>query len=197
MQKTIFHTPGISHAMHFIARGVLFVLGWSVQANPQDAAKYVVIAAPHTSNWDFFYTMLLAFALKLKVYAMGKKSLTEGPFGPVMLWFGIIPIDRSQSNNVVAQTIAAFDRHDRLIVVIPPSGTRNKVRYWKTGFYHIAHGAGVPIALGFIDYKRKCGGIGPFITPSGDIERDMVEIKAFYSGVTGRIPENQIDFKAG
>lgn len=197
MQKTIFHTPVISHAMHYIARGVLFVLAWTVQANPQDVPKYVVIAAPHTSNWDFFYTMLLAFALKLKVYAMGKKSLTEGPFGPVMLWFGIIPIDRSKSNNVVEQTIAEFSRHDRLVIVIPPSGTRNKVRYWKTGFYHIAHGAGVPIALGFIDYKRKCGGIGPFITTSGDIDQDMVKIKAFYADITGKIPENQIDFNAG
>ena len=196
MQKTIFHTPVISHAMHYIARGVLFVLGWTVQANPQDVPKYVVIAAPHTSNWDFFYTMLLAFALKLQVYAMGKKSLTEGTFGPVMLWFGIIPIDRSKSNNVVEQTIAEFGRHDKLVIVIPPSGTRNKVRYWKTGFYHIAHGAGVPIALGFIDYKRKCGGIGPFITTSGDIDHDMVKIKAFYADITGKIPENQIDFKA-
>jgi 1-acyl-sn-glycerol-3-phosphate acyltransferase len=197
MQKTIYHTPVISHAMHYIARGILSVLGWTVQANPQDVPKYVVIAAPHTSNWDFFYTMLLAFALKLQVYAMGKKSLTEGPFGPIMLWFGIIPIDRSKSNNVVEQTIAEFSRHDQLVIVIPPSGTRDKVRYWKTGFYHIAHGAGVPIALGFIDYKRKCGGIGPFITTSGDIDQDMVKIKAFYSDITGKIPENQIDFKAG
>lgn len=193
MRKTIHHTPIVSPAMHYIARAVLFVLGWKYHAEPCSAAKYVVIAAPHTSNWDFFYTLLLAFALRLEVYAMGKKSLTEGLFGPVMLWFGIIPIDRSKSNNVVAETIAAFNARDRLVVVIPPSGTRNKVSYWKTGFYHIAHGAGVPIALGYLDYRRKCGGIGPYITTSGDIDRDMVEIKAFYATVTGRYPEKQMD----
>lgn len=196
MQKTIFHTPVISHAMHYIARCVLFLLGWTFEANPQAVPKYVVIAAPHTSNWDFFYTMLVAFALRIKVYAMGKKSLTEGPFGRVMLWFGIIPIDRSQANSVVAQTIETFNQHDNLVIIIPPSGTRNKVQYWKTGFYHIAHGAGVPIALGYIDYKRKCGGIGPFITPSGDIEKDMMEIREFYKNITGKNPEKQIDFKA-
>lgn len=196
MQKTIFYTPLISHAMHYLARGILFILGWTVSANPQVVQKYVVIAAPHTSNWDFFYTMLVAFALKLKVYAMGKKSLTEGLLGPLMLWFGIIPIDRSKSNNVVAQTIETFKRHDSLIIIIPPSGTRNKVQYWKTGFYHIAHGAGVPIALGFIDYKKKCGGLGPFFTPSGDIDKDMVAIRAFYANITGKNPEKQIDYQA-
>lgn len=197
MQKTIFYTPVISQAMHYFARIILFVLGWTYKTNPQIVPKYVVIAAPHTSNWDFFYTMLVAFALKLKVYAMGKKSLTEGLFGPMMLWFGIIPIDRSQSNNVVAQTIETFNQHNNLVIIIPPSGTRNKVQYWKTGFYHIAHGAGVPIALGYIDYKRKCGGIGPFITPTGDIDKDMAVIREYYANITGKIPENQIAFKAG
>jgi len=193
MQKTIHHTPIISPAMHYIARAILFVLGWTCRAEPSNVQKFVVIAAPHTSNWDFFYTMLVAFALRLKVYAMGKKSLTEGLFGPLMLWFGIIPIDRSRSNNVVAQTIEAFNQQERLIVIIPPSGTRNKVSYWKTGFYHIAHGAGVPIALGYLDYRKKCGGIGPYITTTGDIERDMVAIKAFYANITGKYPEKQID----
>jgi len=196
MQKTIFYTPVISHAMHHVTRIILFLLGWKYQTNPQVVPKYVVIAAPHTSNWDFFYTLLLAFALKLKVYAMGKKSLTEGPLGPVMLWLGIIPIDRSRSTNVVAQTIETFNQQDNLVIIIPPSGTRNKVQYWKTGFYHIAHGVGVPIALGFIDYKRKCGGIGPFVTPTGDIEKDMVEIRAYYANITGKYPEKQIAFKA-
>ena len=192
MQKTIFYTPIISRAMHYISRGLLWVLGWTWKASGQTAPKYVIIAAPHTSNWDFFYTMLVAFALDLKVFAMGKKSLTEGTFGKLMLWFGIIPIDREKSNNVVAQTIDTFNSHDNLVIIIPPSGTRNKVAYWKTGFYHIAHGAGVPIALGFIDYKRKMGGVGPFITPTGDIEKDMLTIRAFYAGITGKRPEKQL-----
>jgi 1-acyl-sn-glycerol-3-phosphate acyltransferase len=113
-----------------------------------------------------------------------------------MLWFGILPIDRNTSNNVVSQTIDAFNKHDTLSIIIPPSGTRNKVQYWKTGFYHIAYGAGVPIALGFIDYKHKVGGLGPFVTPTGDIENDMVGIKAFYADITGKYPEKQIGFKS-
>jgi 1-acyl-sn-glycerol-3-phosphate acyltransferase len=192
MQKTIFYSPVLSRVMHYLSRGMLFILGWAYAETGQRAPKYVIIAAPHTSNWDFFYTMLVAFALNLKVYAMGKKSLTEGPFGKLMLWFGVIPIDREKSNNVVAQTIETFNNHDSLSIIIPPSGTRNKVQYWKTGFYHIAHGAGVPIALGYIDYKRKIGGLGPFITPSGDIDADMNIIRAFYAGVTGRYPEKQL-----
>ncbi len=192
MRKTIFYTPVLSRAMHYIARAVLAALGWGYEETGNRPPKYVVIAAPHTSNWDFFYTMLVAFALDIKVYAMGKKSLTEGPFGRLMLWFGVIPIDRDTSNNVVAQTIETFNSRDELIIIIPPSGTRNKVAYWKTGFYHIAHGAGVPIALGYIDYKRKKGGLGPFITPTGDIDSDMKRIRAFYRGVTGRYPERQL-----
>jgi len=192
MQKTIFYSPVLSRVMHYLSRGMLFILGWAYAETGQRPPKYVIIAAPHTSNWDFFYTMLVAFALKLKVYAMGKKSLTEGLFGKFMLWFGVIPIDRDKSNNVVAQTIETFNSQDNLSIIIPPSGTRNKVQYWKTGFYHIAHGAGVPIALGYIDYKRKIGGLGPFITPSGDIDADMKIIREFYAGITGRYPEKQL-----
>lgn len=192
MQKTIFYSPVLSRVMHYLSRGMLFILGWAYAETGQRPPKYVIIAAPHTSNWDFFYTMLVAFALKLKVYAMGKKSLTEGLFGKFMLWFGVIPIDRDKSNNVVAQTIETFNSQDNLSIIIPPSGTRNKVQYWKTGFYHIAHGAGVPIALGYIDYKRKIGGLGPVITPSGDIDADMKIIREFYAGITGRYPEKQL-----
>lgn len=191
MQKTIFHSPVLSRVMHKLSRAMLFVLGWTYAEEGHRAPKYVIIAAPHTSNWDFFYTMLVAFALDIKVYAMGKKSLTEGPLGRLMLWLGVIPIDRDKSSNVVAQTIEAFNREDRLVIIIPPSGTRNKVQYWKTGFYHIAHGAGVPIALGYIDYKRKKGGLGPFITPTGDLEADMKIIRKFYAGITGKHPEKQ------
>ncbi len=192
MQKTIFHSPVLSRVMHWLSRAVLFVLGWTYAEEGHRAPKYVIIAAPHTSNWDFFYTMLVAFALDIKVYAMGKKSLTEGPLGRLMLWLGVIPIDRNKSSNVVAQTIEAFNSHNSLVIIIPPSGTRNKVQYWKTGFYHIAHGAGVPIALGYIDYKRKKGGLGPFITPTGNLEADMTIIRKFYAGITGKHPEKQL-----
>lgn len=178
--------------MPYISKAILKIIGWRVKGKLPNVPKCVMIAAPHTSNWDFFYTLLIAFAMKAQVYAMGKKSLTQGPFGWFMKWLGILPIDRSKSNNVVSQTIDQFNEHDKLIIIVPPSGTRNKVAYWKTGFYHIAHGAGVPISLGFIDYGRKAGGIGPLVYPTGNIEEDMKYIRGFYADIIGKYPEKQI-----
>ncbi|MCK5695461.1 MAG: lysophospholipid acyltransferase family protein [Desulfobacula sp.] len=171
---------------------ILFCLGWKVKSKLPDVPKCVMIAAPHTNNWDFFYTVLVAFVMKAQIYAMGKKSLTHGPFGIRMKWFGILPIDRSKSNNIVELTIQQFNSNDKLIIIVPPSGTRNKVAYWKTGFYYIACGAGVPIALGFIDYGKKTGGIGPLFYPTGDIEADMKEIRQFYADIKRKYPKKQI-----
>ncbi len=192
---TIFYTPVIRHVMPFISRIILFCMGWKAKGKLPDVPKCVMIAAPHTSNWDFFYTLLIAFQLKAQIYAMGKKSLTTGPFGGIMKWLGIIAIDRSKSNNVVALTIEQFNNSDKLIVIVPPSGTRNKVAYWKTGFYHIACGAGVPICLGFVDYAKKTGGIGPLIYPTGNIDADMKKIRKFYVDLQGKFPAKQIQEK--
>ena len=179
MNRTIFSTPIIRHIMPLFSTVLLFCLGWKIKGGLPGVPKYVMIAAPHTSNWDYFYTLLIAFVLKTQIYAMGKKSLTTGPFGPIMKWLGIIPIDRSKSHNIVEQTIQQFNVHEKLTILVPPSGTRNKVAYWKTGFYYIAHGANVPIALGFIDYGTKTGGIGPLFYPTGKIDTDMKTIRKF------------------
>jgi 1-acyl-sn-glycerol-3-phosphate acyltransferase len=192
MKTTIFYTPVIRHIMPMISTIILFCIGWKTKGKLPDVPKCVMIAAPHTSNWDFFYTLLVAFKLKAQVYAMGKKSLTKGPFGGIMQWLGILPIDRSKSNNIVELTILQFNSSEKLIIIVPPSGTRNKVAYWKTGFYHIARGAGVPICLGFIDYDKKTGGIGPLIYPTDDIDVDMKKIKKFYVDIKGKYPDKQI-----
>ena len=117
---------------------------------------------------------------------MGKAALFRWPFGAACRWLGGIPIDRSGSHQVVEQAIQAFKERDDLTMVIPPEGTRKKVSYWKTGFYHIARGANVPVVLGFLDYRRKVGGIGPTLYPTGRIEEDMQVIKTFYATVTGK-----------
>ncbi len=192
MKTTIFTTPVIRHIIPYVSKTILFCMGWKAKGTLPDVPKCVMIAAPHTSNWDYFYTLNVAFILKAKIFAMGKQSLTEGPFGGIMKWLGIIPIDRSKSNNIVNITIEAFNDNDKLIVIVPPSGTRGKVTYWKTGFYHIANGAGVPISLGYIDYATKTGGVGPLIYPTGDIEADMKKIKEFYADIKGKYPEQQI-----
>ncbi len=168
--------------------GLIFLkmFGWRVEGALPDIEKFVIIAAPHTSNWDFPFTLALTFALRMKIYWMGKIALFRWPFGGICRWLGGIPIDRSRSHNMVEQAIQAFEEREKLIMVIPPEGTRKKVSHWKTGFYHIAQGANVPIVLGFLDYRRKVGGIGPAFYPTGRIEDDIREIKMFYATITGK-----------
>jgi len=162
--------------------------GWKAVGTKPALLKCVVIAAPHTSNWDFVYTICLAFIFRLNPVIMMKDSWFKGPMGPMFRWLGALPIDRSQTNNVVAQSIKKFQQRKRLILVVPPSGTRKRVFYWKTGFYHIAHGSAVPIVLGFLDYRLKVGGFGPTLMPTGDLEVDMVTIRDFYRSVSGKNP---------
>lgn len=189
MHYTVFDTPVVRNVLYWVSRSYLHVFKWRYEGHLPDIPKFVVIAAPHTSNWDFPITMFLAFALKAKVYWMGKDSLFKKPFGGIMRWLGGIPIDRSKANNVVANTIDVFNKHEKLVIVVPPEGTRNKVSHWKTGFYHIAVGANIPIVLGFVDYGRKVGGIGPTVLPTGDIDADMRRICSFYRNVKGKYPE--------
>lgn len=189
MHKTVFDTPVVKTLFRLLSLFLLKILGWKKEGVLPLEKKYVMIAAPHTSNWDFFYTILIAFAFKLKIFWMGKNTIFKKPFGSLMKWMGGIPVNRSKSNNLVDETIAWFNNNERLIIVIPPEGTRKKTTYWKTGFYHIAYGAGVPILLGYMDYKRKVGGLGPLFHPTGSIDDDMARIRNFYSNVTGKKPD--------
>ena len=118
-----------------------------------------------------------------------KHTWFRWPMGHFFRWLGAFPVDRSKSKNVVARSIEAFHEHTQLVMVVPPSGTRKKVVYWKTGFYYIAKGANVPIVLGYLDYRRKVGGIGPILDPTGNIEADMKIIRNFYMGITGKYPK--------
>jgi 1-acyl-sn-glycerol-3-phosphate acyltransferase len=189
LNYTIFDTPVIKTIIRWISILMLKISGWRTEGFLPDIPKFVMIAAPHTSNWDLPIMLFVAFKLKGKIYWMGKDAMFKKPFSRLFKWLGGIPIDRSRSHNMVEQMIEKFNQWDRLILTIPPSGTRKRVSQWKTGFYHIAFGADVPIALGFLDYKRKVGGIGPVMTPSGEIEEDMGIIRAFYSTVTGKYPD--------
>ncbi len=193
MNYTIFDTPIIKTLARWFSIMALKLTGWRIDGTVPDIPKFVLIAAPHTSNWDFPYTLFMAFALRIKIYWMGKDALFRGPLYWFFKWLGGIPVDRSKSNNVVAQSIQKFHQSDSLILTIPPSGTRKKVLYWKSGFYHIANGAGVPVVLGFLDYRRKVGGIGPVVAPTGDIESDMKIIKAYYADISGKYPEKAIE----
>jgi 1-acyl-sn-glycerol-3-phosphate acyltransferase len=174
--------------MRTIARFLMFCTRWKSSGTLPNIRKFVLIAAPHTSNWDLFYTLLVAFDLKANIYWMGKDAIFKKPFGHLMRWLGGVPINRSKSNNIVEQSIELFHQSDRLILTVPPSGTRSRVTYWRTGFYHIANGASVPIVMGFLDYRLRTGGIGPLVQPTGDITKDMKVISSFYADITGKYP---------
>ncbi len=188
MPTTVYQNRLIRPVLRCLALMIYRCSGWKTQGSRPELSKYVVIAAPHTSNWDFLYTVCLAFIYRLEPQMMMKADWFFWPLGALLKWLGAIPIDRCKNNNVVAQSVAAFQRSERMVLVVPPSGTRKKVTHWKTGFYHIAHGAGVPIVMGFLDYFQKVGGFGPSIRPSGDIEQDMLDIRRFYAGITGKFP---------
>jgi 1-acyl-sn-glycerol-3-phosphate acyltransferase len=188
MHRTIFDTPGVSSALRALSLAWLRLAGWTVECQlPPGVTKCVLIAAPHTSNWDLPYTLMVGFSLRLHLYWTGKSSIFRFPFGGVMRWLGGIAVNRAQSSNLVAASAAALkDAQGTVQLVVPPEGTRGATRHWKTGFYYIALTAGVPIVLAYMDYERKLSGLGPVFTPTGDIERDMVEIKAFYAPFKGR-----------
>jgi 1-acyl-sn-glycerol-3-phosphate acyltransferase len=188
MHTTIFSTPVVNTLLRVFSVTFLRLTGWKVLgALPTEAQKSVFIAAPHTSNWDLPYTLMVAFTLRLNIYWMGKASIFRFPFGPLMRWLGGIAVDRSKTNNLVAASAQAIqDAQGPLQLVVPPEGTRSKTRYWKTGFYHIAVAAQVPIVMAYMDYERKLSGLGPMFVPTGDLEADMVQIKAFYAPFKGK-----------
>lgn len=188
MHRTIFTTPVIAPLLRALSTGFLRLTGWTVEGHlPPSATKSVFIAAPHTSNWDLPYTLMVAFALRLNPYWMGKASIFRFPFGGLMRWLGGIAVDRSKSNNLVAASAQAIqDADGPLQLIVPPEGTRSKTRYWKTGFYYIATTARVPIILAYMDYATKRSGLGPVFEPTGDIDADMVRIKAFYQPFQGK-----------
>lgn len=165
----------------WLATVCLFCLGWKTTGSLPNINKFVLIAAPHSSNWDFVYSLLIIFKFKISVHWMGKHTMFIWPFKWVLNRLGGIPINRSIKGRVVNTMTENFNCSEKLIIMIAPSGTRGRVTKWKTGFYHIANQANVPIVCGFIDYKQKAIGIGPVFNPSGDIDTDMIPIKTFYA----------------
>lgn len=198
MQRTIFTTPVVSTFFRACSLTCLKLAGWTIQGHlPDHARKSVLIAAPHTSNWDLPMTLMVAFALRLHPRWMGKASIFRAPFGGLMRWLGGIPVDRTKANNLVESSAAAIrDAMEPLQLIVPPEGTRSKTRHWKTGFYHIAQSARVPIVMAFMDYGAKRSGLGPLFEPTGNVEDDMAAIKAFYAPFKGKNPD-QFESDAG
>ncbi len=189
MHRTIFNTPVVKSFFRGISLVILKILGWKTFGALPKEEKYMLIVAPHTSNWDLFYGIILAFALRLNAIYVAKKELFRGHFSLLMKWSGAVPVDRSSHTNFVDHMASQFDKNEKFVLAMAPEGTRHKKNCWKSGFYYIALNAHVPILLAFIDYERKTGGAGSLIYPTGDMEKDMEKIRNFYLTVRGRYPE--------
>ncbi len=192
MRLTIFNTPVISQIISLMARLFLKLAGWTIVGEAPKVPKYVMVGAPHTSNWDFIFGMAIALATGAECHWIGKHTLFRGPFNPIMRWMGGIPLDRNgrcRRGSLVEQTVCYYKQHHRLAIVVCPEGTRSLGDRWRTGFYHMAKNANVPIVLAFLDFKNRRGGYGPTVRTSDNIDKDLHEIQAFYANIHGKHPE--------
>jgi 1-acyl-sn-glycerol-3-phosphate acyltransferase len=190
MRNTVFNTPLLTPLLRALSAAILKVIGWKAIGKPIENQRFVLIAAPHTSNWDFPVMLMIVLVLRLNLHWMGKNTLFRFPFGGFMRWLGGIPIDRSQHHGVVDQVVQEYANNPHLVVLVPPEGTRSKVKEWKSGFYHIANKAGVPILMGYVDASTKEAGLADFFHPTGDMSEDISKIRAFYASKKGIKPEN-------
>ncbi|PRQ03399.1 Acyltransferase [Enhygromyxa salina] len=184
--------PDSQRGRGFRARFAAFVLrlgGWTIGGAPPKLNKYVIIAAPHTTWWDGFWMLAFAWWWGIDLAWMGKASLVNGPLGWIPRRFGVIPVDRSAPQGLVAQIVGQFASRESLLLAIPPEGTRSKRDYWKSGFYQIARGSELPICMSYLDYANREAGFGPLWEPGEDIVADMDRVRRFYKTEWARYPE--------
>ena len=173
------------------ARLLLRSFGWRLEGSLSAEPKFVLIAAPHTSNWDLVLMLLCSLSFGMWPSWVGKHTIFQPPLGWFLRLLGGIPIDRRSRGNRVEQLAALFSGRDRLILAIPPEGSRSSHTHWKSGFYWVARTANVPVCLSFLDWGTRRAGLGPLLRPTGDLRADMDFVRAFYTGRTGRFPEMQ------
>ncbi|HDP35979.1 MAG TPA: acyltransferase [Candidatus Hydrogenedentes bacterium] len=172
----------------YAAKLVVKLLGWGIEGGKCPVPKAVVAAAPHSSNWDLFFTLLSAAASDVPIWFMMKHTHFWWPLRVLWYYLGGVPINRGASASVVSQMVKALNKSERMYIVIPPEGTRKNVEHWKTGFYYIANEAGIPVWPWFINYKTKRTGSGDLIYTTGNIEEDFARIRAFYEENYGPMP---------
>ena len=173
----------------FVSRVFLALTGWKPEGERPTDRRFVLIAAPHTSNWDLAYLLALSTLYDVRISWMGKDALFRPPLGWLMRRVGGIPVVRHKRGNLVAQAAERFASEPDLALVVPAEGTRGAVEHWKSGFYHIARSADVPIVLGYLDYARRRGGFGPSLRASDDVAKDMDQIRAFYADKGAKYPD--------
>ncbi|MBL8521092.1 MAG: lysophospholipid acyltransferase family protein [Betaproteobacteria bacterium] len=164
--------------------------GWRFAGSLPDVPKVVISVAPHTTNWDFIIGVLVLWSLDVKVSFLGKHTLFKGLFGRWMRSIGGIPVDRNAPHGVVGEAVAAIRAADRIVFALSPEGTRQLDKGFRSGFLHIAHGAGVPILLAYFDFEHKAVGFGPLFHTTGDVEADLRRVIEFYRPIRGKYPKD-------
>ncbi len=178
--------------LKFISILLFRISGWKTTGVVPPLKKFVVIAAPHTSAWDAVYGLGARYIFDIDISFFGKKEAFWFPLGCFLRSMGGIPVDRFASNDVVKHAVKMFSEREHLILAMAPEGTRQYAPQWRTGFYHIASQAKVPVVLAYIDFARKQVGIGPTFYPTGNMETDIETIKDFYRPIKGRYPEQGV-----
>lgn len=174
-----------------LSKIILKIIGWHVDIKLPEEKKFVLIGAPHTTNWDLPIGLLCFWSAQVHLTWVGKKQLFVGPLGYILRALGGIPVDRSIHTGFIEQIAQQFNNRKEMIFGLTPEGTRSKTEYWKTGFYYIALQAKVPICLAYVDYPSRTFGLGEIIMPTGDIDKDFELIKSFYQHKKGKYPQNQ------
>jgi 1-acyl-sn-glycerol-3-phosphate acyltransferase len=187
--KITHNGPTSGFIPYWIGRLWMWFFCWDVVGQVPVVEKFVLIAAPHTSNWDFFFGLFALYIYRLKVSWVGKDTLFQKPFGGVMRRLGGIAINRDCRHGVVDQIAKQLRESHKLAIAITPSGTRQRRNYWKSGFYWIAHKAQVPILCGYLDYNHRKACLGLCFVPTGNVKEDMDRIRDFYNGIQGKYPE--------
>ena len=175
---------------------ILKLLGWKLIGDWPDVKKFVLIAIPHTSNWEFPYGILIRKALRRNIQYIAKDSLFQWPIGGFFRWTGGVPVDRSKNNNFVDAVVDVYNQRDEFAICIAPEGTRSNVGKLKTGFYYIAKGAGCPIVMISFDYGKRQFKVSDPYYPTDDKEADFAHIREYFKGVVGKIPAYSWGYKA-
>lgn len=186
-----FPAPKCNAFAHWLGKTIIRVFGWKVAGGVPNSKSMLIIAAPHTSNWDLFFLLGAAYSFRLSIQWLVKDNLFLPIMRSILSFLGGVPVDRSKNNNLVADLATRIQNSDGLALVVPPSGTRGYTEHWKSGFYRIALAAKVPIVCGYLDYPRKVAGLGLSFQLTGNMTEDMDRIRAFYEPFVGKNPDKK------
>lgn len=177
--------------LRVLSKLILKIIRWRViGALPQEHKKYVLIVAPHTSNWDFILFVLAVSVLRLKPSVLIKSTLFVGPLGWFLRYCGAIPVNRKQASSLVNYIADIYAEREEFVLIITPEGTRSANQNWKLGFHHVATTAEVPILIVYVDSAIRTIGIEGLMEPTNDVDADLVKIKTFFDGKSGLRPNN-------